>query len=45
MHTFMSNFFASISTVPIPIQLVVANRCPSRKSFHFDIFMEKPHLW
>ena len=43
MQAFKSNFCLSISSVPI--HLVFANRCPSRKSFHFKIFMEKPHFW
>ncbi len=34
MHTFMSNFFALISTVPIPIQLVVAFCAKQEQQLH-----------
>ncbi len=42
MQAFKSNFFASTSNVPV--QLVVLNRWPSTKRFHFTFLMEKPHF-
>ncbi len=37
-----SNFFNSTSNMAV--QLVVVNRWPLMKSFHFNFLMEKPHF-
>jgi hypothetical protein len=42
MQAFESTIFTSTSSVPM--QLVVLNRWPSTKRFHFNFLMEKPHF-
>jgi hypothetical protein len=42
MKASKSNFFNL--TLNMAVQLVVVNRWPSMKSFHFNFLMEKPHF-